>query len=98
MRSPQCPNGKSAQSVRRCGFRRVHPPLCRPSALHDAVIWGFFFDGVLRGAAELRLLEHPGEAEAALSIERAWQSRGVGSALFERVLLVARNRQIESSA
>jgi GNAT superfamily N-acetyltransferase len=39
-----------------------------------------------------------GEAEAALSIERAWQSRGVGSALFERVLLVARNRQIESSA
>ena len=50
---------------------------------------------MLRGAAELRLLEHPGEAEAALSIERGWQSRGVGSALFERVLLVARNRQIE---
>ena len=66
-----------------------------PSALHDAVICSFFVDGVLRGAAELRLLEHPGEAEAALSIERAWQSRGVGSALFERVLLVARNRQIE---
>jgi GNAT superfamily N-acetyltransferase len=66
-----------------------------PSALHDAVICGFFVDGVLRGAAELRLLEHPGEAEAALSIERGWQSRGVGSALFERVLLVARNRQIE---
>jgi GNAT superfamily N-acetyltransferase len=63
-----------------------------PSALHDAVICGFFVDGVLRGAAELRLLEHPGEAEAALSIERAWQSRGVGSALFKRVLLVARNR------
>jgi GNAT superfamily N-acetyltransferase len=58
----------------------------------------FFADGVLRGAAELRLLEHPGEAEAALSIERAWQSRRVGSALFERVLLVARNRRIESSA
>jgi hypothetical protein len=69
-----------------------------PSALHDAVICVFFVDGVLRGAAELRLLEHPGEAEAALSIERAWQSRRVGSALFERMLLVARNRQIESSA
>jgi Acetyltransferase (GNAT) family len=29
-----------------------------------------------------------------LSVERAWQSRGVGSALLERVLLAARNRQI----
>ena len=66
-----------------------------PSALHDAVICGFFVDGVLRGAAELRLLQHPGEAEAALSIERAWQSRGVGTALLERVLLAARNRKIE---
>src|SRR5215467_13084443 len=49
-----------------------------PSALGDAVIYGFFVDGIVRGAAELRLLERPGEAEAALSIERSWQSRGVG--------------------
>jgi GNAT superfamily N-acetyltransferase len=62
-----------------------------PSALNGAVIHGFFVDGVLRGAAELRLLERPGEAEAALSIERAWQSHGVGTALLERVLLAARN-------
>jgi GNAT superfamily N-acetyltransferase len=66
-----------------------------PSALIDAIIYGLFVDGVLRGAAELRLLEHAGDAEAALSIERAWQSRGVGTALLERVLLAARNRQIE---
>ena len=65
-----------------------------PSALKDAVIYGFFVDGVLRGAAELRPLEQVGEAEAALSVERGWQSRGVGSALLERVLLAARNRQI----
>jgi len=44
---------------------------------------------------ELRLLARAGEAEAALSIERAWQSRGVGTALLERVLLAARNRKIE---
>jgi GNAT superfamily N-acetyltransferase len=66
-----------------------------PSALIDAIIYGLFVDGVLRGAAELRLLERAGDAEAALSIERAWQSRGVGTALLQRVLLAARNRQVE---
>jgi len=65
------------------------------SALGEAVIYGFFVDRMVRGAAELRLLERPAEAEAALSIERAWQSRGVGTALLERVLLAARNRKIE---
>ena len=66
-----------------------------PSALNGAVIYGFFVEGVLRGAAELRLLARAGEAEAALSVERPWQSRGVGTALLERVLLAARNRKIE---
>ena len=66
-----------------------------PSAPNGAVIYGFFVEGVLRGAAELRLLARAGEAEAALSIERAWQSCGVGTALLERVLLAARNRKIE---
>jgi hypothetical protein len=46
-----------------------------PSTLNGAVIYGFFVEGVLRGAAELRLLARAGEAEAALSIERAWCSR-----------------------
>jgi hypothetical protein len=60
----------------------------------DSVIHGFFVDGVLRGAAELRPFgEH--EAEAAFSIENPWQSHGVGSALLERTLLVARNRGIK---
>jgi len=62
----------------------------------DAVIHGFFLDGILRGAAELRRVGTPlaREAEAAFSIERPWQSHGVGSALLERTLLVARNRGI----
>ena len=64
-------------------------------ALSSAIIYGFFVDGMLRGAAELRLLAQPDEAEAALSVEKAWQSRGVGTVLLERVLLVARNRQIK---
>ena len=58
----------------------------------DAVIHGFFVDGVLRGVAELRPLgaSLPEEAEAAFSIEQPWQSHGVGTALLERTLLAAR--------
>jgi GNAT superfamily N-acetyltransferase len=60
----------------------------------DAVIHGFFVDGVLRGAAELRPLGSalPHEAEVAFSIESPWQSHGVGTALLARTLLAARNR------
>ena len=62
------------------------------------VVYGFFVDGVMRGAAELRqsgsLFSH--EAEAAFSIEQPWQSHGVGTELLERTLLSARNRGIKS--
>jgi GNAT superfamily N-acetyltransferase len=61
------------------------------------VLHGFFVDGVLRGAAELRPYGAFGrEGEAAFSIEQPWQSQGVGSALLERTLLSARNRGIRS--
>ncbi len=45
----------------------------------SAIVHGFFVDGVLRGAAELRPLgpTFAREAEAALSIEQPWQSHGV---------------------
>ena len=63
----------------------------------DAVIHGFFVDGMLRGAAELRTLAPAlaHEAEAAFSIEKPWQSHGVGSMLLERTLLAARNRGLK---
>jgi len=66
-------------------------PLC--AAMH-----GYFVDGVLRGAAELRRLgpAHAREAEAAFSIEAPWQSHGVGSTLLARTLLAARNRGIKN--
>ncbi len=62
----------------------------------DSVLHGFWVDGVLRGVAELRPLGStlPTEAEVAFSIEKPWQSHGVGSALLERTLLTARNRGI----
>jgi GNAT superfamily N-acetyltransferase len=60
------------------------------------VVHGFFLNGVLRGAAEFRregsLFSH--QAEAAFSIEKPWQSHGVGTELLERTLLTARNRGI----
>ena len=60
----------------------------------DAIVHGFFVDGTLRGAAELRPAGPaiPREGEAAFSIEKPWQSHGVGSILLERTLLAARNR------
>ena len=62
------------------------------------VIHGFFIDGTLRGAAELRSIGplFSDEGEAALSIEQPWQSHGVGTELLERTLLSARNRGITS--
>jgi GNAT superfamily N-acetyltransferase len=53
--------------------------------------------GVLRGAADLRIVRPPDrrEAEAAFSIEKPWQSRGIGSALLERTRLAARNRGVK---
>ncbi len=62
----------------------------------DTVIHGFFVNGTMRGAAELRPIGAPitREAEAAFSIEEPWQSHGVGSALLARTLLAARNRSI----
>jgi len=62
----------------------------------DAVVHGFFIGGLMRGAAELRPLgvRFPRQAEAAISVEKPWQSHGVGSALLRRTLLTARNRGI----
>ena len=60
----------------------------------DTVVHGFFVGNTIRGAAELRPLGagFPREAEAAISVEKAWQSHGVGSALLGRTLLAACNR------
>jgi GNAT superfamily N-acetyltransferase len=62
------------------------------------VVHGFFVDGILRGAAELRALGSvfARDGEAAFSIEQPWQSHGVGTELLERTLLSARNRGIKS--
>src|SRR5574340_1521644 len=63
-----------------------------------ALVHGFFVDGTLRGAAELRTVGplFGQEGEAAFSVEQPWQDHGVGTALLARTLLSARNRGITS--
>jgi RimJ/RimL family protein N-acetyltransferase len=62
------------------------------------VIYGYFGDGILRGAGELRLIDSDvraeRQAEAAFSIEKAFRRQGAGSELFARILRAARNRRV----
>jgi GNAT superfamily N-acetyltransferase len=69
------------------------------------VVYGFFLDGTLRGAAELRPASpFAREAEAAFSVEQPWQSHGVGTVLLEHVLTalamqcLADNRRMQQLA
>ena len=68
----------------------------------DDVIYGFVQNGTLRGVGELRPLAAAAGArmkvgaEAAFSVERAWQRQGVGGELFRRILRAARNRGLTS--
>jgi GNAT superfamily N-acetyltransferase len=57
------------------------------------VIVGFFEDGALHAAAELRLEPTftPSNGELAFSVERPCQGRGIGTTLMRRILVVARN-------
>lgn len=61
-----------------------------------SLVYGFIFEGEVRGAAELRRLGDTWgeEAEAAFSVERAYQDQGVGTDLMGRVVRAARNRRI----
>ena len=66
-----------------------------------AVTYGYFEDGVIRGASELRMFpskDTPShkDAEAAFSVERPWRRREIGTALMGHIVLAARNRRIDT--
>ncbi len=67
--------------------------------LHDmgSVVYGFFEEGGIRAAAELRKLSDTWapEAEAAFSVESWYQDQGIGSELMGRVIRAARNRSVQ---
>ena len=62
-----------------------------------SIVFGYFVNGQVRAAAELRKLADlwGEEAEAAFSVERAYQDQGIGSALMGRVIRSARNRGVK---
>jgi GNAT superfamily N-acetyltransferase len=61
-----------------------------------AVIVGYFEAGEVRGLGELLPMTEDGGrgAELAVSVERSWQNRGVGTELLRRLIVAARNRLI----
>lgn len=61
---------------------------------HDAVVIAYLHDGVVRAAAELHPPERSTDSipEIAFSVEDRLRRQGVGSALFEQLLTVARRR------
>lgn len=61
-----------------------------------AVIIGYLVDGEVRGLGELQPIAEGWSraAEAALSVERPLQNRGVGTELLRRLIVIARNRSI----
>ena len=63
---------------------------------YGSLVYGHVVDGKVRGAAELRRLGDAWgeEAEAAFSVEKAYQDHGVGSDLMGRVVRAARNRRV----
>lgn len=56
------------------------------------VVYGWFEDGMLRGASELHGARFSQTGEVAFSVEPDYQGRGIGTALMGRVVLAARNR------
>ena len=71
--------------------------LCRPFTRHGCRDSWIFHRGrpAWRGRTQADRPAVSNEAELAFSIEKAWQSHGVGSALLERTLLAARNRGLK---
>jgi len=62
-----------------------------------ALIVGCEVGGVLRGLGELKLFRTPNGpsmAEVAVTVERAYQGRGIGSKLFRRLTTLAANRGV----
>ncbi len=60
------------------------------------IVFGHIDGGLVRGAAELQPFDASGrvEAEAAFSVEPAYRRAGIGGALFERLIVAARNRGV----
>ena len=61
------------------------------------LVVGYVAGGEVRGLGQLELIGAgwPRAAELAVSVERPFQNRGIGTALLRRLVIAARNRLIE---
>lgn len=61
------------------------------------LVYGYAEQDVLRASAEMRRLSEPDghDAELVFSVETDWRNRGIGRALFEKMIAAARERGIE---
>ena len=64
----------------------------------DRIMLAYVVGEEVRGVAELCPFAPPyvDEGEAAFSVEEPYRLRGIGTALFRRLLLIARNRGIRT--
>jgi GNAT superfamily N-acetyltransferase len=64
----------------------------------EGLVYAFLVDDDAVGIGELQPLDarFPGEMEAAFSVAPSLRRRGIGRVLFQRVMLSARNRGIET--
>lgn len=71
---------------------------CAETDWRGAIILGFVAEGEVRGLGELRRLPGDGwrTGEFAVTVEPAWRRRGLGSAFLRRLLVLARNRGVET--
>lgn len=62
------------------------------------MVFGAFVDGDLVGVGEIKLLANslPVRAEAAFSVVPDWQDKGIGDALFARIVAALQNRGVRS--
>ena len=75
--------------------REVHR-YCAALDWKTNTVIGFFDDSVIRAAVELRTSGNAEPvAEAAFSVERPFQGRGLGAALMRRIITVAQNSGIK---
>jgi GNAT superfamily N-acetyltransferase len=69
---------------------------CSHTGDMKGLVYGYFADGEMHAAAEMRLLGDgwPADAEGAFSVEPAHQNQGIGTELLGRIIRAARNRGV----
>lgn len=62
----------------------------------DGIVFGAFVNGSLVGVGEVKFATDafPWRAEAAFSVVSEWQDHGIGTALLDRIIAVAKNRSV----